>query len=83
MMIRVNFRQKIAGVISVWKDIELAVCPTLAMHFEYQEGWGLETVRSISVGSNWVEIDQYYPQFTEEELAQLEGKGWQVRRVVS
>jgi len=79
MKVRVNFRQKrFFG--SVYKEIELAIDPQIGMHFEYEKDWALATVTSISVGKDWIEIDQYYPLFDEEELEQLQKLGWTVRR---
>lgn len=79
MIVRVNFRQhKFVG--SVYKEIKLVVCPIIGMHFEYENGWALATVSHVNIGADWIGIDQYYPEFTDEELVQLEKLGWQIRK---
>lgn len=80
MKVSVNFRQRRFHGNGVSKEIDLLVPPQIGGYFQYQDGWALERVETVSVGSDWVEIDYYGPQFTDEELTSLEAAGWEVRR---
>lgn len=74
--INVSFRQtRFHGSLS--KVIELAAVPFIGCYVEYESGWGLESVKSVSILKDSIELDYYGPQFSDEEIRSLVALGWE------
>lgn len=85
MKVSVSFRQHGSGK-ALMKDIELSQIPSMGMSFEYQDGYGLGTIREPGhdrglysyVTADGGGIDGYGPQFSEEETLKLISLGWRL-----